>query len=90
MKNRIVLFALLVSFISRLKSQEVTSVKEEKKSSEIGFHLSQYQKDFGFGLDYTTPFLINKKYLAFTFRTNMMYFEHIDKLETVWTPYYNL
>ncbi len=90
MKNRLLLISLLMICTNTLKSQEENTDNESKRGSEIGFHLSQYQDDFGFGLDYTSPFLLKKKYLAFTFRTNRMYFEHIDNLETVWTPYYSL
>jgi hypothetical protein len=55
----------------------------------IGFQLSQYQRDFGFGLNITSPHFANDK-IAVRLRSNLMYNQHPDGLETTWTPYFNL
>ncbi len=89
MKNKIKLVLVLFFAVIQLKAQNA-EIKNDGKSSEIGFHLSQFQNDFGFGLDYTSPYLIKDRYLAFTFRTNAMYLEHLEKLKTTWTSYFNL
>ena len=56
----------------------------------LGFHLGQYQKDFGIGLNLTSPYFANDR-IAIRLKGNMMWFEHLDNnSETTWTPYSNL
>ena len=55
----------------------------------IGFQLAQYQRDFGFGLNVTSPHFFNNS-VAVRLRGNMVFNQHVDGLETVWTPYANL
>lgn len=52
----------------------------------MGYQINQFQKDFGFGLQVTTPHFL-KKSVAIRARTNVMFYEHIDGTEYTWTPY---
>jgi len=54
----------------------------------IGFHLSQYQNDFGLGINLTSPCFAND-HIAVRLRGNVMWLEHIENFETTWTPYSN-
>ncbi|MGB0176785.1 MAG: hypothetical protein ACPF9D_06450, partial [Owenweeksia sp.] len=54
----------------------------------VGFQLTQIHRDFGFGLNFTSPYFIHDN-LAVRVRGNMMFFEHIDEGEYTWTPYSN-
>ncbi len=74
-------FILLVVF-------SIAYAKAQEKGSEIGFHLSEYQNDFGLGLNFTSPYLI-KSYVAITLRSNLMFHQFVDQQKTVWEPYYN-
>lgn len=53
-----------------------------------GFQVSQYQQDFGVGLNLTSPYLANGKF-AIRLRGHLMYNEHVEDNETTWTPYAN-
>lgn len=56
----------------------------------IGFHLSQYQNDFGIGVNVASPSFLNNT-LAIRLRGNFIWHEHLDDMsETSWTPYSNL
>ena len=48
----------------------------------IGFQICQYQKDFGVGLQITSPYIIKR--MAFRFRANMQF------SDPSWLPYTNL
>jgi len=72
---------------------------QEKQISDkfaLGFQICQYQKDFGIGINMTSPYFADG-HMAFRLRGNLMYLEHLtvsekDKekeAETVWTPYGN-
>lgn len=52
----------------------------------LGFHLSQHQNDFGLGVNLTTPYFANN-HIAVRLRGNVMWLEHLQNLETTWTPY---
>lgn len=54
----------------------------------VGIQLSQYQRDFGVGLNVTSPYVANDK-VAVRLRGNVMYNEHVQGDETTWTPYAN-
>lgn len=70
--------------------------KQVSQKFSWGFQLCQYQKDFGFGINLTSPYFANG-YMAFRLRSNLMYLEHINIVEkgndkyteTVWTSYAN-
>jgi len=55
----------------------------------FGFQLVEYQRDFGFGLNVTSPYFF-KNQVAVRLRSNAMYLEHVKDGETDWTPYTNL
>lgn len=79
MKKYIVLISFLGAFCAFGQS----------KGSEFGFHLSENDGDFGFGLNYTTPYLFNES-IAISTRANMMYFRYNKTGEMEMTPYYNV
>ncbi len=62
---------------------------EPSKKLGIGFQLSQYQQDFGVGLNVTSPYFVHKT-LAIRVRANLMFNEHIQSGEMTWTPYSNI
>lgn len=53
----------------------------------FGYQLSQYQQDFGFGLNYGTPLLF--KSIGFRAKYNLMFHQHISGSITTWSPYSN-
>lgn len=54
-----------------------------------GFQLVQYQNDFGFGLNLTSP-LLAKNRLGFRVKSNLMFNEHLKNGDTTWSPYGNI
>jgi hypothetical protein len=54
----------------------------------IGFHVSQYQRDFGIGLHFVSPYFLNSK-IAVKVAGNLQWLEHYDGTETTWSPYCN-
>ncbi len=64
--------------------------QESNLNSNMGFgiHLSQYQRDFGLGVQYTTPYFLYES-LAFRAKANLMWHEHIENLEYTWSQYSN-
>jgi hypothetical protein len=65
------------------------TVQTKSDNVAVGFHISQFQNDFGIGLNLTSPFFA--KNLAFRLRTNLMWNEYlpIGEIETVWASYTN-
>jgi len=55
----------------------------------FGMQLSQIQKDFGIGLNLTSPTFANNR-IAVRLRGNFMFNENIQDLETTWTSYSHL
>lgn len=55
----------------------------------IGFQLSQYQNNFGLGINLNSPYFLYEK-VGIRLRANIMYNEYVKNQETVWTPYSNL
>ena len=57
----------------------------------LGFQLNQYQKDFGFGIQLTSPYFLHDR-MAVRVRGNFMFHEHIsvESQEYTWTPYSNI
>lgn len=54
----------------------------------IGFHISQYQRDFGIGVHLISPYFLNSK-MAVKVAGNLQWLEHNDGAETTWSPYGN-
>jgi len=63
--------------------------ENENNGFAFGFSLSQHQKDFGFDINATSPFFINDV-VAIRLRSKLMFYEHVENEETVWTPYSNV
>lgn len=66
----------------------ISSTAFGQKGSEFGFHLSEYDNDFGVGLNYTTPYFI-KESVAISTRANMQYYRYNKSGEMEMTPYFN-
>ncbi len=86
MKRVLIILITLISFNSNIYSLEKSGINN---NFGIGFQIGQIQDDFGFGLNITSPSFLQDK-IAFRLRGNMSWFEHIDGIETAWTPYTNL
>ena len=86
MKTIAFTFFLLLGITSNLQAQE----ESFNKNLGIGLQLTQIQKDFGVGLNLTSPFFANDK-IAIRVKGNLMWNEHLDNNnETTWTPYSNV
>lgn len=85
MKKLVVLLtiSIFLTFNHSLHSQAKPSSK-----MSIGFNLGQYQRDFGLGVNITSPYFL-KDNLAVRFRANFMFNEHEFNNEITWTPYTN-
>lgn len=73
-------------------SISLNSMAQEAKLGtgfSAGFNLSQYQRDFGLGLNLTSPFIVHD-HIAARVRANVMWNEHADEQgSSTWTPYSN-
>ena len=81
---------ILISLLAFL-SFGVTVGQNEQISHKfgVGFQLNQYQKDFGLGINITSPYFAGHN-VALRLRGNYMFFEHVNNGETIWTPYSNI
>lgn len=79
-------FIGLFAGILSVTAQETKSVY--RTGTGIGFHLNQYQNDFGMGLNINSPYFWHKR-MAIRLRTNLMYLEHLSNEETIWSPYFS-
>ncbi len=80
------LITLLLFFLSGISNAQENSISNK---FGVGFQLAQYQKDFGFGLNISSPYFAKNK-LAIRARINLMYNENIQNNETAWSPYSNV
>jgi len=87
MKRTKLILVTLIICITTITAQEQT--KGVNKGLGFGFQINQFQKDFGLGLNFTTPYFGYDK-IALRLRGNLMFNEHIHNLATTWTPYTNL
>lgn len=56
----------------------------------FGFHLNQFQRDFGMGINVTSPFFADDK-LAFRVQGNILWLQHPDPEGiSTWTDYNNI
>ena len=55
----------------------------------FGFQINQFQDDFAFGLNLTSPEILNGN-AAIRLKANQAYFEHLLDGEYVWSGYQNL
>ncbi|HSI74589.1 MAG TPA: hypothetical protein VK957_01785 [Lunatimonas sp.] len=79
--------ALVLSFFIMISIQ--LSAQESPNKLEVGFNLSQYQKDFGFGLHVISPYFIKEK-VAIKAGVNLQHLENLNGTETTWTSYQNI
>lgn len=85
MKKSVFPVLILLFCIHTIKAQE----KAINKGLGFGFQLSQFQRDFGVGLNITSPYFAKEK-IAVRLKGNLMYNENVQKSVTTWTPYTNL
>jgi len=65
------------------------AVQSNSNKIEIGFNISQYQKDFGIGLHVVSPYFMMKM-VAIKAGANIQWFENSDGIETTLTTYQNI
>ena len=82
MKKGILLILTVFQFAIFTKAQE-SNISNE---FGFGFHLNQYQDDFGLGLNMTSPYFLYDN-IAVRLRGNFMFYQHVQDNETVWSPY---
>ena len=80
--NILLVSVLLTCF---LHAQEESNIN----GLSYGFQLNQFQTDFGFGINVTSPYSFNES-LAFRLRGNLMFNQHPKDGETQWSPYSNV
>lgn len=83
--KRVILLAILALGFNKMHAQE----SKISNDLSIGFQLNEYGGDFGMGLNVTSPYFF-KGNVAVRLRGNLMFLEHLDALQTTWTPYSNL
>lgn len=83
MKKSLLVVGIMVFFFN-------FSFSQEKNKLNVGFHLSQFQKDFGIGVHVISPYMFNKVF-AIKLGGNLQWLEHLnDDGHTTWTTYQNL
>lgn len=82
--TKVILLAAIFLSTTNLSAQETAP----NTGIGLGFHLSQYQNDFGLGVNLTSPYFAND-HIAVRLRGNVMWLEHFKNIETTWTPYSN-
>lgn len=86
MKTTLFSLMMLMYFGSSVFAQEQ---KKPNSGLGIGFQLNQFQDDFAFGLNMTSPEILNGN-AAFRLKANQVYFEHLLDGEYVWSGYQNV
>lgn len=64
----------------------ITPQEISKKGFGLGFHVQQFQRDFGLGLQITSPHFLKEK-IAVRARINLAWHEHATSYNTFWTSY---
>lgn len=85
MKNIILIICILMGGItSGTYAQKTEAINT---NWGIGFHIKQNQRDFGLGINLTSPYFA-KKQVALRVRANLLFNEHLKNTNTTtWTPY---
>ena len=76
----------------KTNTQELGNCDETQRNinkTEIGFSISQYQRDFGIGLQVISPYFF-RKMVAIKAATNIQWFENSNGTETTFTSYQNI
>ncbi len=76
-----------LAFIAMLGVQ--SKAQTDSKNVEIGFHISQFQNDFGLGLHVISPYFL-RSMVAIKAGANVQWLEHLDGDEITWTTYQNI
>lgn len=76
---------MVIMFMLAVATQAQTSYKKV----DIGFQLSQYQRDFGVGVHIISPYFLNST-MAIRAGANVQWFENFNGSETTWTTYQNV
>lgn len=84
MKTITLLLMLMISLIISAKAQYTVN-----SGTGFGFQVNQYQKDFGIGLNVTSPFFLYD-HMGVRLRGNLMFNEHEENGKITWTPYANM
>jgi hypothetical protein len=78
-----------ISIALILSALQIQAQKSLNKNFGIGGQVGQHQKDFGIGLNVTSPYFANDK-MAVRLKGNLIWNEHINSnSETTWSPYSN-
>jgi hypothetical protein len=90
MKNASLYLLLFIFIFSSNKafSQAKDSLNDKANHFSMGLQISSFGSDFGWGLNFTSPYFAKKR-LAVRLSTQFHYYEHLDSngTETVWSPY---
>jgi len=86
MKTYLLFMAALVIIVPLYAQGQEKSVNT---GMGLGFQLNQYQRDFGFGLNVTSPHFAYER-IAVRLRASMMYNESVQNSVTTWVPYSNV
>ncbi len=79
---------ILFSAVLILTLPSFAQVTPINKGTSFGFHLNQYQNDYGLGINVTSPYFAGDR-LAVRLRGSVMNYQHIEGQTTTWTPYSN-
>ena len=85
MTKNVIQLLILVFCINTMSAQETPI----NRGLGLGFQLSQYQRDFGVGLNFTSPYFAKEK-IAVRLKGNLMFNENVQNSITKWTPYTNI
>ena len=80
---KIIVLVLLSIYSMQINAQT------KKNTIGFGFNINQVQNDFGIGLELISPYFI-KSSIAVKIGGSLKFLEHVDSLETTWTPYQNI
>ncbi len=80
---------LLVAFLIASRADAQSDQHSIHKGLGMGFHLNQFQRDFGMGVSLTTPYFLFER-VALRARGAVMFHEHVQDSSMTWTPYTNL
>lgn len=82
----LLLFSLFFSEIAVMAQ----SADNKLNKISLGYNLSQFQNDFGLGLDVLSPYFLDES-VAFKIAANIQWMEHPQELANVkWSPYTNI
>lgn len=81
---------LITIIVSTLTLNTRVNGNDLNRGFGFGFQLNQYQKDFGLGLNVTSPLFL-KGYVGVRLRANLMFNENVQDLSnSVWSAYSNI